>query len=135
MLLEALHRPGPDSLVLVAERPAGTTGGMALVTTQTDYFTHERHPHVETLAVATTHEGQGLARALMDAAEAWARSRGHDFITLTVFDGNRRARAVYERRGYLAETITMRKPLDRPPGLACAGRAPGRARRPSRHPA
>jgi RimJ/RimL family protein N-acetyltransferase len=114
VLLAALHRPSAESLVLVAERPAGQPGGMVLVTTQTDYFTHERHPHVETLAVAASHEGQGLARALLDAAEAWARSRGCDFITLTVFDGNRRARAVYERRGYLAETVTMRKPLDLP---------------------
>jgi RimJ/RimL family protein N-acetyltransferase len=124
VLLAALHRPGPDSLVLVAERPAGQPGGMALVTTQTDYFTHERHPHVETLAVAATHEGQGLARALLDAAEAWARTRGFDFITLTVFDGNRRARTVYERRGYLAETVTMRKPLDAP---TVPGRRPGLA--------
>ena len=114
VLLAAVHHPSPESLVLVAERPAGQPGGMALVTTQTDYFTHEPHPHVETLAVAASHEGQGLARALLDAAEAWARSRGSDFITLTVFDGNRRARAVYERRGYLAETVTMRKPLDQP---------------------
>jgi ribosomal-protein-alanine N-acetyltransferase len=35
VLLAALHRPSPDSLVLVAERPAGQPGGMALVTTQT----------------------------------------------------------------------------------------------------
>jgi RimJ/RimL family protein N-acetyltransferase len=111
ILLETLHQPAPTSLVLVAERPAGVAGGMALVTTQTDYFTHERHPHVETLAVSVAMEGQGLARALLDAAEAWARSRGHDFITLTVFDGNRRARAFYDRRGYLAETVTMRRPL------------------------
>ncbi len=118
VLLEALHRPGPDSLLLVAERPAGHPGGMALVTTQTDYFTHERHPHLETLAISAEMEGRGLARALLDAAEAWARTRGHDFITLTVFDANRRARAVYDRRGYLAETVTMRKPLDAPVGSA-----------------
>ena len=118
VLLEALHRPGPDSLLLVAERPAGLPGGMALVTTQTDYFTHERHPHLETLAISAEMEGRGLARALLDAAEAWARTHGHDFITLTVFDANRRARAVYDRRGYLAETVTMRKPLDAPVGRA-----------------
>ncbi len=118
VLLEALHRPGPDSLLLVAERPAGLPGGMALVTTQTDYFTHERHPHLETLAISAEMEGRGLARALLDAAEAWARTHGHDFITLTVFDANRRARAVYDRRGYLAETVTMRKNLDAPVGRA-----------------
>lgn len=127
ILLEALHHPAPSSLVLVAERPAGVAGGMALVTTQTDYFTHERHPHVETLAVSPAMEGQGLARALLDAAEAWARSRGHDFITLTVFDGNRRARAFYDRRGYIAETVTMRKPLGAGPSAAPRAPAPPEA--------
>ena len=44
VLLEALHRPRPDACILVAERPAGVAGGMVFMTTQTDYFTHERAP-------------------------------------------------------------------------------------------
>lgn len=110
-LFDALHQPREDALVLVAEQPPGQGAGMVFVTTQIDYFTGEPHPHVETLAVAAEAEGRGVGRALLDAAEVWAMSRGHGFITLTVFDGNRQARAVYDRRGYVAETVTMRKPL------------------------
>jgi GNAT superfamily N-acetyltransferase len=33
-------------------------------------------------------EGRGVGAALMRAAEAWARSRGHGKLTLNVFDGN-----------------------------------------------
>ena len=66
------------------------------------------HPHVETLAVrrgdAGTGRGAGAARRRRGRGRA---TRGHDFITLNVFDANRRARAVYERRGYLAETVTI----------------------------
>jgi RimJ/RimL family protein N-acetyltransferase len=123
-LLDALHHPRPDALVLVAETVAGH--GMAFVTTQIDYFTQQPHPHLETLAVDGAAEGRGVGRALLDAAEGWARQRGHDFITLTVFEGNRRARRVYERRGYLAETITMRRPLDVPGRVAPADRPPVR---------
>ncbi|MGE0360788.1 MAG: GNAT family N-acetyltransferase [Vicinamibacterales bacterium] len=120
-LFDALHHARPDALVLVAETVAGH--GMAFVTTPVDYFTQQPHPHLETLAVAAAAEGRGVGRALLDAAEGWARQRGHDFITLTVFEGNRRARRVYERRGYLAETITMRKPLEAAVGAAAGGRA------------
>jgi len=121
-LFDALHQPRPDVLVLVAETAAGVGVGMAFVTTQIDYFTQEPHPHLETLAVDRAAEGRGVGRALLDAAEGWARQRGHAFITLTVFEGNRRARRVYERRGYLAETITMRKPLDAPGRVAAVER-------------
>lgn len=36
-------------------------------------------------------EGQGVGRALMDAAETWSRSRGHRFVTLSVFPNDTRA--------------------------------------------
>ena len=33
----------------------------------------------------------------MEHAEQWARERGHACVTLSVFEGNRRAQALYER--------------------------------------
>lgn len=113
VLRQRLHEPGPDSLILVAEQPAGTAAGFVFATTETDYFTHATHPHVETLAVDPAARGQGVARTLMAAVETWARERGASHITLTVFEANRRARAAYHRLGYAPETVTYRKPLDR----------------------
>ena len=110
-LFDALHHPREDALILVAERPAGHGVGMVFVTTQIDYFTHLPHPHVETLAVDVAAQGAGVGRALLDAAEAWAADHGCDYITLTAFEANRRARGLYERRGYLPETISYRRPL------------------------
>jgi GNAT superfamily N-acetyltransferase len=70
-----------------------------------DYFRQRPHAHVAILTVSGESEGQGAGRALLEAAEAWARSRGVEMITLHVFVGNERARAVYERQGYAAETL------------------------------
>ena len=63
------------------------------------------------LAVAPEAEGRGAGRALMGAAEAWARARGHRRIALDVFAANGRARAVYGRLGYEEDTVKMIKDL------------------------
>ena len=47
----------------------------------------------------------------MEHAEAWARARGHQSITLSVFEGNRRALGLYERMGYTTEMRRMIKRL------------------------
>ena len=56
-------------------------------------------------------QGAGVGGALLRFAEDWATERGYATITLNVFDGNRRARSVYERRGYAAETLRYLKSL------------------------
>ena len=65
-----------------------------------DYFTLERHGHVGILAVTAGAEGRGAGRALLRAAETWARDRGFQTLTLNVFSGNDHARAVYEHLGF-----------------------------------
>ena len=80
-------------------------------TTKHDYFTRAAHAHVEVLAVETGAERQGVARALMEAVEQWARRRGYTWVTLNVFDRNTRAKGLYDRLGYQPETIHYRKDL------------------------
>ena len=48
----------------------------------------------------------------MRAAEDWARANGYSRLTLNVFEGNARARAVYEKFGYQVETIRYVKLID-----------------------
>jgi GNAT superfamily N-acetyltransferase len=121
ILLEALHHPGPETLILVAESPAGIPAGYVFVSTKRDYFTGGRHAHVEVLAVTEAAEGRGVARALMTAAEEWARARGDDAITLNVFDRNAAARALYDRLGYQPETVHYRKGLRPAPESSSPG--------------
>jgi GNAT superfamily N-acetyltransferase len=115
ILLDALHRPGPDPDP-GGRIARGNRGGYIFVSKR-DYFTGRPHAHVEVLAVTEPAEGHGVARVLMTAAEEWARTRGDDAITLNVFDRNAAARALYDRLGYQPETVHYRKGLRPAPNL------------------
>ena len=112
LLHDALTGALPHSAILVAEwHPGGARAGYVFATTKHDYFTRIAHAHVEILAVEATVERRGVAHALMDAIEEWARRRGYGWVALNVFDRNERARALYAALGYKAETIHYRKAL------------------------
>ena len=85
--------------------------GVVHVMESSSGLTGERQGYVATLAVTEASAGQGVGRALMEAAEAWCRERGLTVIALDVFAQNSGARAFYERLGYLEETLTMIKNL------------------------
>jgi ribosomal protein S18 acetylase RimI-like enzyme len=112
----ALRAGSPDAPVLVAEDESGPLLGFMHLETLVDYFTGRPHAHVAILTVAASAEGRGIARTLLNVADGWARERGHPFVTLNVFVQNARARGVYERLGYAAETLRYVKPLGPPPG-------------------
>jgi len=110
-LERALENPADDAVLLIAEMEGIGPAGVAYALTATDYFTREPHGHLSILAVAEAGEGRGAGRALMAAVEAWSAARGHRFITLNVFAGNSRARAVYERAGYGEDVLRYVKVL------------------------
>jgi ribosomal protein S18 acetylase RimI-like enzyme len=112
LLHDALTGVLLHSAILVAElSPGGERAGYVFATTKHDYFTRAAHAHVEIIAVEPAAEGRGVARALMDAIEQWARRRGYRWVTLNVFDRNARARALYDSLGYEIETVRYRKAL------------------------
>jgi ribosomal protein S18 acetylase RimI-like enzyme len=111
ILREALAQPNPETLLLIAELPDFGAAATVFATTRTDYFTGERHAHVEILAVDAKADGRGLARRLMEEAEKWSRARGYKRITLNVFDTNTRAAGLYEKLGYERETVKLHKRL------------------------
>jgi ribosomal protein S18 acetylase RimI-like enzyme len=106
---QALSAPGDGTVVLVAE---GTQPlGFVHIHGVTDFFTHEVHGHVSDLAVDPAAEGRGVGRALMAAAESWARERGWRLLSLNVFTENHRARELYQRLGYQPDVLKLIKPL------------------------
>ena len=104
--------PGEGIALLVAEGENGERLGFAYLETLIDYFDRRPHGHVAELAVAREAEGRGAAGALLEAAADWSRALGHRSLTLNVFEGNRHARAVYEKRGFRPETLRYVKTLD-----------------------
>jgi ribosomal protein S18 acetylase RimI-like enzyme len=109
-LFEALDHPQTGTELFLAELD-GARAGCLLMWTLEDYFSQAWHAHISVIAVTTAAEGAGVGRALMAHAEAWARARGHSSITLSVFEGNRRAQGLYERVGYATEMRRMIKLL------------------------
>ncbi len=53
------------------------------------------------ICVASTHRSRGVGRALLSAIDDEARARGYAQVRLDVIDTNWRARALYERLGFV----------------------------------
>lgn len=64
------------------------------------YTASSSEAYVERLVVTNEHRHQGMARALLDAAEALAREKGKQTIGLHVSERNLRALKLYEAYGY-----------------------------------
>ena len=101
----------PGCALLIAEDEGGVPAGFAFLEPHVDYFSGTRHAHLGMIAVSDGAEGTGAGAALLRAAEAWARDNGYRTLTLNVFEGNRRARELYERFGYRVETLRYTKTI------------------------
>ncbi len=85
--------------------------GFTMVSLRPELLSHEPSAHLEAIALDLAAEGRGIAKALLDVAEAAARAHGAQSMTLHVFAVNKRARRLYERAGYDGELIRYIKPL------------------------
>jgi ribosomal protein S18 acetylase RimI-like enzyme len=62
-----------------------------------------------TLAVLPEHRNAGVGSAIMDEAERQLATMGVDNIEVDVMQGNDRAQALYERRGYVVGQVYLFK--------------------------
>jgi ribosomal protein S18 acetylase RimI-like enzyme len=87
--------------------------------------------HVYAMWVAPDARRAGVGRALLDAAETWARDRGCDRLVLSVTESNDAARAFYEAHGFVTSgerrplregsdrlVVRMSRPLGSPPDVS-----------------
>lgn len=72
-----------------------------------EHWSGESDAYVGELVVAQEWSGQGVGRALMQAAEDWARAAGHDRVTLETGAANPGARAFYAALGYVEEEVVL----------------------------
>ena len=111
-LRRAFAQPDEGSAILIAEDAAGKPLGFAYLVLHVDFFTGEKHGHVSEIAVA--HDGNGVGRPLMEAANAYFRSVGVRFVTLNVNIANERAQRFYESLGYATQLRQLVKVLSSP---------------------
>ncbi|WP_158881784.1 GNAT family N-acetyltransferase [Rhodanobacter sp. L36] len=110
-LLGHLEDQPANQFLFVAEDTDGERVGFVELHKTQDFFTGRSNCHVHNIVVAPGHDGRGVGRALMTHAETWAREHHCSLMTLAVFPGNERARALYESCGYGTDLLRMAKPL------------------------
>ena len=99
--LRALKRH-PDAAVFVAEE-----GGAIVARLSIARDPHQASRHVADLGlmVAAGYRRQGIGRALLDEAVAWARDAGVRKLELHVFPWNEPAIRLYEEFGFVREGL------------------------------
>jgi GNAT superfamily N-acetyltransferase len=100
---------GPDHILLVAESDGGCVGFLTVERQQ--HWADITQAYVGELVVAEPVEGSGVGRALLTAAEDWARAHGCATVALDTGAANLRARGFYQRLGYVEESVRLVKPL------------------------
>ena len=110
-LLRHLEDQPPNSYLFVAEDADGERAGFIHLQRTTDFFTGRANCHISDIAVAPSHEGRGIGKLLLAHAEAWASQHQCQLVTLAVFPGNERARALYEGAGYAPDLLRLAKPV------------------------
>jgi RimJ/RimL family protein N-acetyltransferase len=65
----------------------------------------EKHICEFGITVGRAYRGIGVGRAMLETLEVWARENEIEKIILRVFDTNTRARALYDKMGYVSEGV------------------------------
>jgi ribosomal protein S18 acetylase RimI-like enzyme len=100
-----------NNFLFVAEDPDGERVGFIELQKTQDFFTGRTNCHINNVVVAPHYEGRGVGKALMAHAGDWAREHRCALVTLAVFPGNERARALYESCGYATDLLRLVKPV------------------------
>jgi len=100
-----------ECLVQVAISGEQKVLGFALTRICPEPLSREPSAHLEAIAVDRAAEGQGVAKALLNATETAAGQQGAESMTLHVISTNKRARQFYEHSGYFGELIRYIKDL------------------------
>jgi ribosomal protein S18 acetylase RimI-like enzyme len=74
--------------------------GVAVLRFRPSLWTEALECHLAELYVVADRRGQGLGRALLEAAIELARSRGADYMDLATSEDDVAARALYESAGF-----------------------------------
>jgi ribosomal protein S18 acetylase RimI-like enzyme len=109
-IAQALRATGDDPLVMVAAI-GDAVAGFVHVHSLIDHYNDEPHGHVSDIVVAPAFEGHGIGRQLLDAARDWAIAKGFRWLTISVFEANSRAAAIYEKAGFKRDILRLVQPL------------------------
>ncbi len=99
-----------SAAMFVAEDAHSMLLGFVTIARNTN-FTGELQSYIGELAVREEAEGLGVGKALLSAAEEWAREHRFGLVVLDTGAANTRARVFYARCGYSEESVRLVKVL------------------------
>lgn len=111
VISKALKSESGDPQIFVAETPDGELAGFIHLHSTEDYYRRKPQGHVADIVVSPVYEGHGIGRALLHEAEEWAKAKGYDWLSISVFEDNRDAGALYEHVGFKRDILRLVKPL------------------------
>lgn len=91
--------PDTSYITLIAERD-GKPLGMSGVHLEHSHEENESRARIMSFVIGSENRGQGVGRALISAAEAWAREMQAADITLTTHKSRTGAHEFYRKMGY-----------------------------------
>lgn len=97
------------AFLFVAENDQGERVGFLHLQKTLDLFTQHWNCHIAAIAVPKGGDGKGIGRAMLAFTDDWAQQHDCRLITLSVFPGNARARALYEDCGFGTDLVRMAK--------------------------
>ena len=103
---------GDDDAVLLAADASGKVLGLIAIHRMPVLHGRGVVAYVTALVTASSARGRGVGRALLDAAESWARERGCGRLTVTSAERRADAHAFYEACGMPYTGRRFAKPLD-----------------------
>ena len=109
--LLAFCRDRAGTVFFVAETGGQRAGFLILLTDVPDDVTRMRQAFVAYVAVRSEDRGNGIGRALVQAAIAEGQRRNLPHISLMVSANNVTARGLYESEHFLHDRILMSRPL------------------------
>jgi GNAT superfamily N-acetyltransferase len=105
----ALDDAKPGAATLIACDGADRPLGYIHLEPEEDFLTGRTCGYISILAVRAEAEGRGIAKHLLEAAEHWAADAGYPFLRLDVFASNSTARRFYAGRGFVEESLSLRR--------------------------
>jgi len=121
---DAIAKPYVDYLVevcrsnrgriLVVEQDGRVVGYSAVQVWDNSQEVHEEsyeYAYISDLVILEAYRGRGLGRALLQAAESFAKSHGVEILRIGVLAGNTPVRRMYERFGFDEHKIVLEKRL------------------------
>ncbi|WP_310487174.1 GNAT family N-acetyltransferase [Chamaesiphon sp. VAR_69_metabat_338] len=106
----AIETSVPQSIMLPTRERAQKIACL-WIGTAIDQVTGIRHPNIFLIYVDPSYRRQGIAKALMEYAQTWAKAQGYHQIGLQVFTNNQPAIELYQQLGYQPRAISMMREL------------------------